>query len=189
MLVDGVPIPSDSMGINHEFGDIQRIEILKGPQSTLGGRAASAGVINIVTRAPRDTFGGTVTLLASEDGEYGANGFISGPLSDTVKFSLFGNTLQKEYPAVHTITGKNSESESTSARAKLLFEPNEDLSVQLTGHFSDYESSGGNFTFQYMTGSGVFPFIPYPSDQPMPPTPQRCSLDSSRNIPNSREVC
>jgi iron complex outermembrane receptor protein len=50
IMIDGVPVPSDSMAAN-ELQDIQRVEVLKGPQATLGGRTASAGVINLVTKS------------------------------------------------------------------------------------------------------------------------------------------
>ena len=54
IMIDGVPVPSDSMAAN-ELTDIKRVEVLKGPQSTLGGRTASSGVIptSSPTRPPR----------------------------------------------------------------------------------------------------------------------------------------
>jgi len=49
--VDGVPVPADSFAVN-TITDVAQLEVLKGPQATLGGRTASAGVINFVTVAP-----------------------------------------------------------------------------------------------------------------------------------------
>jgi len=51
VMVDGVPVPSDSI-YGNQLEDVQSIEVLKGPQATLGGRTAATGVINIVTRPP-----------------------------------------------------------------------------------------------------------------------------------------
>jgi len=66
VLIDGVPTSSDSMAAN-QLSDVSRVEVLKGPQSTLGGRAASAGVINIVTRRPTKTFTAEGTAIVTDD--------------------------------------------------------------------------------------------------------------------------
>jgi iron complex outermembrane receptor protein len=79
--VDGVYL-QQTTAIDPEFYDIDRIEVLRGPQGTLYGRNSVGGSINIITRKPTDTF------QASADGSYGNydarifRGFISGPLSD-----------------------------------------------------------------------------------------------------------
>src|SRR6266478_7501591 len=77
ILIDGVPVPSDSQGAN-QIEDVQIIEVLKGPQATLGGRTAAAGVINIVTRSPTDVFQGSIGATATNDHEYRFNGYVSG---------------------------------------------------------------------------------------------------------------
>lgn len=170
IMVDGVPVPSDSMGVN-ELEDIQRVEVLKGPQSTLGGRTASAGVINIVTRAPSDHLNGSASIMATTDKEKSVQGFLSGPLSDKVGFSLSGNANDREYPIKNINGGKHSNSSSKGARAKLAFQPNDDLSFTLTGHYLKYDSQGADLIYQYISPDiRLFPFIPYPPDQPMPPT-------------------
>ncbi|MFT4196820.1 MAG: TonB-dependent receptor plug domain-containing protein, partial [Pseudoxanthomonas sp.] len=66
IMLDGVPVSSDAAGIN-ELSDLASVEVLKGPQSTLGGRAASAGVINLVTRKPTDYWSGSFSALATDD--------------------------------------------------------------------------------------------------------------------------
>lgn len=164
--IDGVPVPADSMGVN-ELEDIQRAEVLKGPQSTLGGRAASAGSINIVTKAPSDTFTGSASITATTDKQLRFQGYLSGPITDALKFSLSGNKDKREYPTKNLNVNKHSDSDSKGVRAKVSFEPNDDLSILLTGHISKIESRGGNFAYQYLTpGARLFPFIPYPA----PPT-------------------
>jgi iron complex outermembrane receptor protein len=60
VMVDGVPIPSDSFDGNN-LEDIEAVEVLKGPQVTLGGRTAAAGMVNYRTYSPTDTFTGSVT--------------------------------------------------------------------------------------------------------------------------------
>jgi len=66
--VDGVPVPADSFAVN-TITDVAQLEVLKGPQATLGGRTASAGVINFVTVAPSTTPQYAVNALTTNDGE------------------------------------------------------------------------------------------------------------------------
>jgi len=87
VMVDGIPVSSNAQGV-HELQDLMRVEVLKGPQATLGGRAASAGVIHLVTRMPSFDWSGQVSTLVTHDGEYKFSGFLSGPLSTHTAFSL-----------------------------------------------------------------------------------------------------
>src|SRR6266852_8607990 len=84
--IDGVPVPSDSFDANNVAG-VQSVEILLGPQSTLGGRTAAAGLINFTTRGPTATLEGFATTTVTDDREYRFEGFLSGPLSDHFKGS------------------------------------------------------------------------------------------------------
>ena len=69
IYVDGVPV-NDFYTLNQKLFDVERVEVLKGPQGTLYGVNSQAGVINIISKAPTDTFHGTVT------GSYGGyNGY------------------------------------------------------------------------------------------------------------------
>src|SRR6202044_2810919 len=90
--VDGVPVPSDSYDGN-DIMDVQSVEVLKGPQATLGGRTAASGVINMVTRGPSDTWTGDISATATNDNEDRINGFIAGPIAQGLDFSLsaYGN--------------------------------------------------------------------------------------------------
>ena len=61
IMIDGVPVPSDSQAAN-QLEDVKNVEVLKGPQATLGGRTAAAGIINIVTRTPSDHLTGDLSV-------------------------------------------------------------------------------------------------------------------------------
>ncbi|MGH8176769.1 MAG: TonB-dependent receptor [Steroidobacter sp.] len=65
--------------------DIERIEVLRGPQGTLFGKNASGGVVNVVSRKPADEFGGYVDVSAFEDNEYRARASVDLPLGDSVR--------------------------------------------------------------------------------------------------------
>jgi iron complex outermembrane recepter protein len=150
ILIDGVPIPSDSMSGN-QIEDIRSVEVLKGPQATLGGRTAATGVINFVTRGPSDTFHGDVTAVATDDSEYRLNGFVSGPITDRVaySFSAYGNN--REYPIRNLQLNKTSVQKSAGARFKLRFRPNDDLDVTLMARYGRMTADGANFTYKFVS--------------------------------------
>ncbi|MCB2066557.1 MAG: TonB-dependent receptor [Erythrobacter sp.] len=88
-VIDGVVLARQAQGFT-DLGDIERVEVLRGPQGTLFGKNATAGVINIVTRRPSNELEGRVSATIAEMGEYHLNGGLSGPLSDNVGFRLSG---------------------------------------------------------------------------------------------------
>lgn len=156
VMIDGVPVPSDSFAGN-QLEDVKSVEVLKGPQITLGGRTASAGVINIVTRGPSDHLTGSISATATDDSEYRLNGFIAGPISDALQYSLsaYGNT--REYPIVNLYNNKNTDQKNSGARGKLLFKPNDKLDITLAADYQKSTSRGFNFVYLYVTpGSQLF---------------------------------
>jgi len=165
ILIDGVPVPSDSLAGN-ELDDAQSVEVLKGPQATLGGRTAASGVINIVTRGPTDTFTGDVSATATTDHEFKGNGFLSGPIAPGLDFSLSAYDNDIRYPIYNTQLDRWSTQKVAGTRAKLLFKPSDDLDITLTGHYNRMTSDGFNLVYTYVTpgttllvGPGGPPFL------------------------------
>jgi iron complex outermembrane receptor protein len=91
IIVDDVPVAFEARAFA-DLADIQRIEVLRGPQSTLYGKSASAGLINIVTPSP-NTNGmvGRLNAMITDDGEYQVGGAISAPITDTLAYRLSAN--------------------------------------------------------------------------------------------------
>jgi iron complex outermembrane receptor protein len=85
VVVDDVPISFQARAFA-DLADIERIEVLRGPQSTLYGKSASAGLINIVTPGPSKTLTAKVSALATSDSEWQGNAVLSGPLTDNLGF-------------------------------------------------------------------------------------------------------
>jgi iron complex outermembrane receptor protein len=165
ILIDGVPVPSDSLDGN-QLEDAQNVEVLKGPQATLGGRTAASGVINIVTRGPSDTFTGDISGTATSDDEYRLSGFLSGPITNGLDFSLSAYDTEIRYPILNTQLDRWSTQRVSGGRAKLLFKPNDDLNITLTGHYGKMTSDGFNLVYTYVTpgttllvGPGGPPFL------------------------------
>ncbi len=168
IMIDGVPVPSDSTAAN-DLADIRRVEVLKGPQSTLGGRTASAGVINFVTQAPSRTFQGSAGATATTDGEYRGNLFLTGPINDLLAYSLSLYGSAREYPIRNLLLDEHSRSESKGARAKLTLSPDKTLDITLAARMADGQSDGGTFTYQHLTaGAELFPYFPFNAGHGVP---------------------
>ena len=93
VFIDGVNVPQSIRSIN--FGDIDRIEIIKGPQSALFGRNTYSGAINITTRQPTNDFQGDVSLEVGADGLVQFLGNVRGPIiDDKLFFSISGRVYE-----------------------------------------------------------------------------------------------
>ena len=150
IMIDGVSIPSDSRAGN-ALEDVQSIEVLKGPQNTLGGRTAATGEINIVTRQPTDEFEGSITGMGTTDSEYRANGYVSGPITQGIDFSLAGYYTERQFPIVNIQLDRHTKEEIEGLRAKLLFKPTDDLDIKLSARVGKDDSTGFNFVYTYAT--------------------------------------
>ena len=86
-VVDGVVLGRSGQAFGDMY-DIERLEVLRGPQGTLFGKNASAGVVNITTRRPSDQFEGYLDLSFFQDNETRIKGRVAGPLGDRARGSL-----------------------------------------------------------------------------------------------------
>jgi len=138
VVIDDVPQASFS-SLFKELTDIERIEVLAGPQSTLSGRNASGGLINIVTREPSDIFASDLSLETTSDNQQRFSAFMTGPLNDTLAFSLsaFSNEWDGHIRSMNeTVNLKKTLRlggwDTQGARGKLRWQPNERLNATLT---------------------------------------------------------
>jgi iron complex outermembrane receptor protein len=117
--------------------DVRQVEVLRGPQNTLFGKAASAGVINITTEAPTDTFTAKAEAMATDDHEQRYSTTFSGPLSDTLKFRIAANysDYRGNVEDISTGTYLNGQTDYT-ARGKLLWQPNENWNITLSPYYT-----------------------------------------------------
>lgn len=86
-VVDGVVLGRSGQAFTDLY-DLERLEVLRGPQGTLFGKNASAGVVNLTTKRPTEELSGSVDLSVFEDDEYRLKGRVSGSLSENVRASL-----------------------------------------------------------------------------------------------------
>ena len=87
--LDGAYLPFAS-NLLQQFGDISRIEVLKGPQGTLYGRNTTRGAINIITRDPEQTFSADASVSAGNLGYAKATTYVTGGLTDGLSANLYG---------------------------------------------------------------------------------------------------
>ena len=96
VVIDGVYRPRNGVGFG-DLGDVERIEVLKGPQGTLFGKNTSAGVINIISAQPSFTFGANAEFTASNYNGYGGSAEVTGPLlGDKLAGSLYVADRQRD---------------------------------------------------------------------------------------------
>lgn len=132
VFIDGV-YRSRSASALTDLPNLERIEVLRGPQSTLFGKNASAGVINVVTARPDlDAFGGSASVTFGEYSQLIVKGDVSGPLSDSVAFSLSGSVNQRDGYFTNLADGEEyGNRDRWGIRGQLLFVPGDNLEVRV----------------------------------------------------------
>lgn len=136
VFIDGVYRSRSAAAIG-DLPNLQRVEVLRGPQSTLFGKNASAGVISIVTQAPQFEFGGSAELSYGNYDAIVAKADVTGPISDTLAFRVAGNYNKRDGYATNLVNGdKQNERNRWGVRADLLFEPSDSAKFRL---IADYD--------------------------------------------------
>ncbi len=137
--VDGVYLGRSSGAAGQGLYDLERVEILKGPQGTLYGRNATGGVVNYIPVKPqlRETSG----YAQIELGDYSRVGFqgaYNAPIGDEAALRLSVNSLQRDG---YSDDGTN-DADSFSVRAQVLFEPTEDFNIRFAADYSENSAIG-----------------------------------------------
>ncbi|HEY2358248.1 MAG TPA: TonB-dependent receptor [Phenylobacterium sp.] len=126
-----------------DLGELERVEVLKGPQGTLFGKSTSAGVINVITKSPSFNFGADGELTFSNFNGRGGSASVTGPLSgDTVAGRLyvaarkqdgFNDVFDGKGPS--TIT-QDADRDFWTARGQLLIDPNDSASIRIIADYT-----------------------------------------------------
>ncbi len=147
VFIDGVYRSRVGVGLT-ELGAVDRIEVLRGPQGTLFGRNASAGLISIITAKPRFQ---TAVNAQVDVGNYNLRRFevgVTGPLSDTLAARIDGIYMKRDGFLKDVISGRDLNNRNRYLlRGQLLFQPSSDVSLRLIGDYSkrNEECCGATF--------------------------------------------
>jgi iron complex outermembrane receptor protein len=121
---------------------IERIEVLRGPQSTLFGKNATAGVINVVTKKPSFEKSGFVSTTIGNYNSKLVKVYSTGPLNETVAYSFSLGSNQSDGYTDNITTGNDvNNRDRSNMRAELLFDPSSDLSIRLTVDYDEYDET------------------------------------------------
>ena len=139
VFIDGV-FRSRSAAALSDLPNVQRIEVLNGPQSTLFGKNASAGVISVVTREPQFTFGGSVEASYGNFNAIVLKGDVTGPLTDNIAFSIDGSYNKRDgYATIVNLDEEQNNRDRWATRGQLLFEPTPDLRIRAIVDYSEID--------------------------------------------------
>ena len=159
IVIDGVVLGRQAAGLL-DLIDVERIEVLRGPQGTLFGKNASAGVVNVVTKRPTETFEADFRALYGSYDEMRVGGSVSGPLAENLSARITGFRNQRDgildqlNPAF-PVSEVNDENE-WGFRGKLEFDAGEDVNILLTGEYQKQDNLCCNWTAREFATTGPF---------------------------------
>lgn len=136
VFIDGV-YRSRSAAALDDLPEIERIEVLRGPQSTLFGKNVSAGAISIITKRPEFEWHGKAEVSVGNYGLINPRATITGPISDTLAFRLSGSVNQRDGYFTNNVTHQDVNGRDRwSLRADILFQPSSDFSLRIIGDYN-----------------------------------------------------
>ncbi|WP_020588904.1 TonB-dependent receptor [Desulfobacter curvatus] len=145
VMVDGIPV-SYSHGFNETLMDIERVEVLKGPQGTLYGKEAQAGVINVITKKPDNETMGKIGVELGEDNKRQYTLSVNGPI---VEDKLFVGVSAKHYEkdgfVKNTLLGEYNDKENNYGKAHLRYTPSDNLEMSLISSKLKYDNKGKDY--------------------------------------------
>ena len=147
VFVDGVYRSRTGVGLT-DLGPLEGIEVLRGPQGTLFGRNASAGLLSITTAKPKFEFGGQGEISYGNFNAFRVVGSLTGPiLGDKAAFRIDALYNKRDGFLTDTVSGRAiNNRDRFLIRGQLLLKPNDDLSIRLIGDYNqkDEECCGAS---------------------------------------------
>ena len=146
IVIDGVYRPRNGVGFG-DLGEIERVEVLKGPQGTVFGKNTSAGVINVITRRPSYEHAVESEMTVGNYGALGVAGSYNNALGDKAAMRIYAAKREREgFMEVHTGAGPRTEHDDYdqdfySLRSQLLLEPTDNLDVNVIADYTRREEN------------------------------------------------
>ncbi|MEM9004434.1 MAG: TonB-dependent receptor, partial [Cyanobacteria bacterium P01_F01_bin.86] len=149
-------VPYDYAGfIDQDLTDLERVEVLRGPQNILYGRSSLGGVVNIITRRPTNEFEVNTALSLGSYEAFDAQASVSGPIiEDELFYRVSGNYGRQDGFVTNTLLDTDiDDSAGGTGRAQLLWTPSDAWEILFNASFGDYRE-------------GAEPFVLLGSDDP-----------------------
>lgn len=171
VYVDDVYRPAMG-GLSFQLFDIERVEVLRGPQGTLFGRNTTGGVVHYVSKRPSGELDGYANLTLGDFSQVKFEGALGGPFSETAAGRLSVASHQHDGWTENVGPGPDyNETDAIAARGQLLFTPNNDLDFLINAYYSDNDATVGAWQHQATR------FDPNGASVPLGPNDQDMSVD------------
>jgi iron complex outermembrane recepter protein len=131
-----------AIGLGDSIYDLERIEVLRGPQGTLYGRNATGGAINFITAKPKKDFEAAAGVTYGNYNTVQTEGMINMPVSDTVQMRAAFFTRRHDGYMDNAPAQDGDDADSQAARLHLALQPIENLDILLTGEFVHLGGNG-----------------------------------------------
>lgn len=149
--IDGVVLARSNQAFL-QMVDVERVEVLRGPQGTLFGKNASAGLVQVITRPPAEEYEATGEFQWQQEDEYVVKGSVSGPITDDIGARLSGMyTYNGGFTPNPSVDYDRNGGESFLIRGKVVADPTPDLNILLTGFVQKSDSNAPDFMFREVT--------------------------------------
>lgn len=156
VIVDDIPQGMQA-GAFKDLADVYRIEVLKGPQSTLFGKSSIAGALNITTKPIGGPLKTTVSSYLTDDHEWRAGFSVGGAVSDTLRMRLAASKTSYQGTLNDLSTGGHlNGSKGDNLSGKLEWNPLDQLTVTLTPHYNRTEKFCCSNAYSYMSPGGIY---------------------------------
>lgn len=165
---DGVYLSRSSAAVP-AFFDVERVEVVRGPQGTLYGRNATAGSVNVITKGGTDEWVADASVLVGDYSRYRVYGAVGGPISDKLQFRIAAQAERHDgytrlnRPVADPLSGASATTDVENTdeymiRGTLEFQPTDTLAVTLKADY--YEADDENSVWLYFNeGTGTNPFF------------------------------
>ena len=173
-------------GTQFDLFDLERVEVLRGPQGTLYGKNTIGGALKVVTRKPGDTFRAGLSAAYGSYNQMELKGSVSGPVSDTLSLGVSGLIAKRDGYVEDPVSNEEYNDKNTWAvRAQAAWKPSDTVSVDLSADYSrdDAAMTVGQATNTLTTILGVPLYV-----VSNPPPAYDFKTRTTTTLPNSTEL-
>ncbi len=145
-------------GLTFQLFDLERVEVLRGPQGTLYGRNATGGLIHFISTKPTDELDGFASVTIAENNQLKTEGAISGGLTDTIQARLSVATNKHDGYVKNRIGKDANEADNAAVRLQMNFDLSDNLTALVNVHSADSETIAPQYQHQVTSGEATDSF-------------------------------